>query len=343
MLNSILVPLDGSTFAEHALPAACAIARQAGAMLRLVHVHTLTPTPIYIEGEPVIDQNLVSLSRKHEQLYLTEIEGQLKATDPALRVTTEWLDRSLQSMVNEPLAAFLARHIVNTAPDLVVMTTHGRGGLERAWLGSVADTLVRLSHTPLLLLRPKTDAPDFSQLPTFKHILIPLDGSPLAEQVLTPALMVGDLMQAEYTLLRAVETVINPGYWPRVRMERSDWPLPHATEPHMVEVPPQAAGIAETELVATRAAEVELAKEYVAGIVQQFQTPERQIHSHVVLAESPANAILGAVQKYGCDLVTLATHGRSGVSRLLLGSVADKVLRGATTAVLIYRPQAVQP
>jgi len=342
MLNSILVPLDGSTFAEHALPMACAIARRAGATLRLVHVHTLTPTPIYIEGEPVIDENLVSLSHKHEQLYLAQIEGQLKAIDPALIVKTEWLDRSLQSMANEPLAAFLARHIANTAPDLVIMTTHGRGGLARAWLGSVADTLVRLSHTPLLLLRPQNDVPDFTQLPTIKHILIALDGSPLAEQVLPPALMLGDLMPAAYTLLRVVETAISPGYWPRVRMERSDWPLPHA-EPHMIEVLPQATSRAETELVATRASEVALAQDYIADAIQRFQSAERQLHSHVVLAESPADAILAAAQEYSCDLIALATHGRSGVSRLLLGSVADKVLRGATTAVLIYRPQAAHP
>ncbi|HMN26762.1 MAG TPA: universal stress protein, partial [Caldilineaceae bacterium] len=77
MYSSILVPLDGSLLSEHALPLACALALRANALLRLVHVHTLSTSPIYIEGQPVIDENLVSLSQEHERIYLERIKHQL--------------------------------------------------------------------------------------------------------------------------------------------------------------------------------------------------------------------------------------------------------------------------
>src|SRR5438067_676921 len=92
--------------------------------------------------------------------------------------------------------------------DLVVMTTHGRGPLGRLWLGSVADALVRDLAMPLLLVRPQETAPDFKREPLLKHLLLPLDGSPLAEQMLEPAVALGTLMEADYTLLRVIKPVV---------------------------------------------------------------------------------------------------------------------------------------
>ena len=82
------------------------------------------------------------------------------------------------------------------------MTTHGRGPLTRFWLGSVADELVRRASVPLLLVRPHEGVPDLAQEPILQHLLIPLDGSELAEQVLEPAVALGTLMAADYSLLR---------------------------------------------------------------------------------------------------------------------------------------------
>ena len=200
MYRSILVPLDGSVLSEQALPLACELAQRAKAVLRLVHVHApsaspiySSSSPIYIEGQPVIGENLASLSREHERTCLEHIKHQLAAVvGPHLEVTVEVLERPIESMVNESVAVFLANYVRTTGVDLVVMTTHGRSGLERVWLGSVADTLVRLSRIPILLLRPTVHAITYAQPPGLRKILIPLDGSSLAEQILEPALAIGE-------------------------------------------------------------------------------------------------------------------------------------------------------
>ena len=84
-----------------------------------------------------------------------------------------------------------------------MMTTHGHGPLSRFWLGSVADEMVRRATTPILLVRPHEKAIDLAAEPVLRHILIPLDGSALAEQVLGPAAALGSLLQCDdYTLLR---------------------------------------------------------------------------------------------------------------------------------------------
>src|SRR5262249_19392216 len=88
--------------------------------------------------------------------------------------------------------------------DLVIMTTHGRGVLGRFWLGSVADNLIRELPVPLLLVRPRETAPALEEVPDLRRILVPLDGSPLAETILEPAVALGSLLEAEYLLVRVI-------------------------------------------------------------------------------------------------------------------------------------------
>ena len=314
MYSSILVPLDGSLLSEHALPLACALALRANALLRLVHVHTLSTSPIYIEGQPVIDENLVSLSQEHERIYLERIKHQLASVaGPQLDITVNVLERPMESIVSEPLAVFLANYLLTTGVDLVVMTTHGRSGLERFWLGSVADTLVRLSSIPILLLRPTDSAINYAHPPSLRKILIPLDGSSLAEQILEPALAVGEVLHAEYTLLRVVKPATFAGFSSRPQMERLDMETNR-----------------EMEAAATN---------YLSNVAQRLQTADHQIWTRVLFANNPASAILEDAQHHATELIALATYGRSDWAHLTLGSVADKVLRGATVPVLIYRPR----
>jgi nucleotide-binding universal stress UspA family protein len=312
LYRSILVPLDGSSFAEHARPGACEIARRSGATLRLAHVHTLSATPIYVEGQPVIDEQLASLSQEHERIYLERLKHQLATLGPELNITVELLDRSLESIVSEPVGSFLAAYAAQTATDLIVMTTHGRGGLARFWLGSVADTLMRLSKVPILLLRPQEGAPAFAPLPVFQKILIPLDGSVLAEQIIEPALALGALMQAEYTLLRVVEPLF-PVYNFIARAKELD------------------------------EAAIEEARRYLKQVAQRLALEGRRLDTKVILSGETAHAILESAQHNGNNLIALATHGLSGLQRLMVGSIADKVLRGGRIPILLYRPQEERP
>lgn len=306
MYRNLLIPLDGSPFGEYALSFACSIAQRTGAALHLAHVHTLS-SPIYIAGMPVIDADLHSLAREHERAYLERIRESLTS---ATKLAVTCANLTSDSSVAATLAHFVAANQI----DLVVMTTHGRGGLERAWLGSVADALVRISSAPLLLLRPGENTPDIAQTPLFKRILIPLDGSALSEQILGPALELGGLAQAEYTLLRAAEPFALVGYAPLAQARQLDRQL-------------SLEGSAE-------------AQHYLDRVAERLREAGRTIHARALLAEQPAPMILDEARRLEVDLIAMTTHGRSGLARMLLGSVADKVLRGTVLPMLIMRPQA---
>jgi nucleotide-binding universal stress UspA family protein len=306
MYRKLLVPLDGSTFSEQALTFACDIAQRSGAKLHLVHVHTFSNI-IYVAGMPVIDAELQSLAQEHERAYLEQIRERLTATTE-LSITCANLDS--EGSVASTLGQYIEAHAI----DLVVMTTHGRGGLERAWLGSVADALVRCSLVPLLLLRPGEHAPDIVQPPQLKRILIPLDGSALSEHILSPALELGRLMGAEYTLLRAAEPFVMVGYAPLAQASRVDLKMSQA-------------GLDE-------------AQRYLDRVAARLHAEGAAIRTRALQAAHPAVAILEEAHRQGADLIAMTTHGRSGIARLLLGSVADKVLRGAALPMLIQRPRS---
>lgn len=306
MSKTILVPLDGSTLSERALPLACSIAQRSGATLRLVHVHMRhSANPLYVEGLPILDEDLHSLGREHERVYLQRTCTRLEA-ESDLTITCEILDGG------GSIAIDLVRDAVASGADLVVMTTHGRGGLERAWLGSVADGLVRLSTVPILLLRQAEGALETDGGPNIEHVVIPLDGSGLAEQIIEPALALGTCMEAKYTLLHVVEPV--------TRFDHS--PVTTTAD----------ASFRETEW-RQRAAE-----RYLDDVAQRLRAKGQQVATMVVHAPQPALAILEEARQRRNTVVAMATHGRSGLTRRLVGSIADKVLRGATMPVLLYRP-----
>src|SRR5262249_3646210 len=137
-------------------------------------------------------------ARQRKRAYLDQALARLGRAAPTA-VDAVLLEGSIIDAIREQAARSQA--------DLVVMTTHGRGPLGRFWLGSVADKLLRLLSVPLLLVNPGENPPDLTVEPAFKHILVPLDGSELAERMLTPATTLGGLMGSHYTLLRVIRPV----------------------------------------------------------------------------------------------------------------------------------------
>jgi nucleotide-binding universal stress UspA family protein len=179
------------------------------------------------------------------------------------------------------------------------MTTHSHGGLARFWLGSVADALVHVSPVPVLSLRPGEAVPHTNHPPVFQNILIPLDGSALAEDILKPALALGDRTRAAYTLLQWPNPYVLTGYAPLVQSAELDGQMTQAA--------------------------LAQGQRYLDGLGQRLRTHGRSIHVRVVLAAQSAVAILDAARAYSVDLITLATHGRTELAHLLIGSVADIV------------------
>jgi nucleotide-binding universal stress UspA family protein len=302
MYRSILVPLDGSPFGEHALPLALSIARRSGAQLYLAHVH-VDSVPMFVNGMVYLDPTADIQARERERAYLDALATRLaKRLDRA--ITTTLLDGMVADALHD--------YATQIEADLVVLTTHGRAGLARAWLGSVADTLMRRLPIPVLLVRPPEAAPDLNHEPVVARILIPLDGSTLAEQVLAHAMALGRPMQAAYTLLQAIDPVIL-GYTPAA----------------------YAMGLDELIIEQERVA----AQSYLAEIAERLRAESLRVETNVAIGPSAA-AILDYAHAHRVDLIALATHGRGGLQRWLLGSVADKVVRGASVPVLVYRPQA---
>ncbi len=311
MFRSLMVPIDGSLFAEQALPWALALARRAGAQLQLVHVHA----PLSEWYPEAFDASARTLSLHllaQQQVYLEQLLRRLRSVSEVPVAATV--------LKGEDVAVTLRATAASTNADLVVMTTHGRGPLQRLWLGSVADALVRELSMPLLLLRPSPAAVDLTQEPVVKHILLPLDGTALAEQILRPALALGRLLDADFTLL----WVVRP-----VRPSVSH--LGGAAFSERVEELLQ-------EVQKGQAKLCQQAEAYLDGVAGRLRAESLRVQTRMVVEAQPAQAILEEIATTGIDLVALETHGRKGLSRLLLGSVADKVLRGGTVPMLVHRP-----
>jgi len=311
MYRTLLVPLDGSPFAEHALPAALAIARRARSRLHLVSV--ITPlAEAYVEG--------LSFST-------AELEAQLEARQ---RTYLEGVARRLRDRADVPVtfaapqgevAGVLCQLLAQGEGDLVVMATHGRSPLGRFWLGSVADEMIRHTTAPLLLVRPGEDLPNLDHEPDLGKVVLPLDGSPLAEQILEPAVTLACLMPgASLTLVRAIHPVLPVVY-------TADAPDAAREAHHLTE-----------QVEAMQAHLRDEAQRYLEGVAERIRQRGIAVGVEVALEDQPALAILHEAEKVKAGLIALETHGRRGLTRLILGSVADKVIRGAHVPVLVQRP-----
>jgi nucleotide-binding universal stress UspA family protein len=291
----VLVPLDGSDLAERALTVAAALARRRGSALRLVYVHLpVASDPIHVEGLPIIDEHFRSLGHNHERAYLERVRDRLAAG-----VTTS------VALLDGPPATTLADDARTKGAGLIVMTAHGRGGIERAQLGSVADELIRISPVPLLLVRDGRGTVSSH----FRRIVVPLDGSSPSEKILEHALYLAHSdPPAELVLINVVQP------------------------------PPRGKWIANAPSEGNTAPQEENARRYLDGAARRLTAAGARVQASVLVASDVASAVLNFARDENADVIALATHGRSGLNRLALGRVADRVVRVATTPVLVVRP-----
>ncbi len=299
MFRMVVVPLDGSPFAEQALPHAVGIVRRAGATLDLVHVHVLHASEEQKVGRYAYDPGFDMEQQVNEQLYLESVAKSLATMSPV-----PWTAAVVSGLDSDGIL----QRVQDGKADLIVMTTHGRGPLGRFFIGGVADELIRQAAVPVLLVRPRDPAPGIVPEPLLEHVLVPLDGSSLAECILEPALDFVRLWKGRCTLLRVIEaSPPTTAAWPN---------RPRPSEQ-----------------------EQEIASEaYLEKIAGRLREEGMAVQTRIVVAPHAAPAILEEAQTQHCDLIALATHGWGGLRRMLLGSVTDKVVRGASLPVLAYRP-----
>jgi nucleotide-binding universal stress UspA family protein len=297
-LHSVLVPLDGSAFAEAALPLGISVARRAGARLRLVLVHSAVPW----RGDTAAGIEVALQNQERDYLQATA-----SRIDPAGSLVAE--TRLLQGAPGPALAA----EVEAGGADLVVMATHGRGPLSRVWIGSVADYLVRHLHVPVLLVRP-AEVPEVYGDTRLERVLVPLDSSSTSEQVLDAVLALGG-PGVSITLVHVVEPVLG--------VAEPSLPFPMPMDP---------------KLLGDLRAMAQARLDRVAGELRERGTT---VVTRVLTGIGPAGMILEEAATGQHDLIGMTTHGEGGLRRLLLGSVADKVVRATTSPVLVVRPGGV--
>lgn len=307
MLRSLMVPLDGSTFSESSLRFADRIARSTGGSLHLAHVHVpyepdglLGNTQFQFEGVNVAEYD--AQHREREAEYLTDLADRL--SDEGTSVDAKVLDGS---EVAEELAAYADE--VHT--DMIFITTHGYSGANRLWIGSVADEMIRRTTRPLFVIHPEAKGALPEGVFSVRRILIPLDGSKLAESVLDPATELARATGARITLLHVVPMP-----------ELSGWPVlaPMRAKP---------------------VAKLDGAINYLDGIASELRDEGLEVDVRALRGQQPAITIADAAREVDADVIALATHGYGGLKRALLGSVADKLLRTSTLPLLIMRPPVV--
>ncbi len=322
MFQTILVPLDGTAGSERAIPVAARLARASGGSLVFLRV-ALTPARGALFGP---EPELASEKTPYEP-EITEASTYL------MTVTNTYADElagiSVQTEVATggpaPAVFFTAqrKHV-----DLIVLCSHDESGLKRWVLGSMAHEAAQWSPVPVVLLHERGASLPRPERSSPLRLLIALDGSELAEAALEPAITLLRLLapadQSELHLLSVVDIPFELG-----RMHGPtffDRELREQVEQDGKEY---------LEQVCARLRR---------GLLADQPIP---ITTAVILSTNVPGAILTYAERSGdqqraghADLITLATHGRSGVMRLLMGSVTEEVMRRSTVPLLIVRPQA---
>ena len=295
--GAIVVPVDGSRLAERALALAIPLAEQHGAALVLAHAHE-PPLPLMVGGgAPVRDAALDATQRAEAVLYTEKLA---KRVAKLTRVPVSGLIRDGKVV---PVLATLVRE---THAGLVVMSTHGRGGFQRFWLGSVADAFVRQATVPVLLVRgTRPPAKRLAGAAPFVRALVPVDGSRRAEHAVEAAKGLLGRGPARLTLLHVVH------------------PMSALAGQNLKRAP-------EEEVVAT----------YLEPLARRTATPTLDVRLDVKVEANVARVVMDAVEAHDADVIALAGQGLSGVQRLLVGSVADKLIRTAPVPVLVVPTHA---
>jgi len=303
MYKKMLIPLDRSELAEVVFPHAREIAGRLGLQVVLLHVASREEHDRVSSFKGYLDSKSEALLN---QAYYVQRSSGKPTKDGNVRVT------SVLTVGNPPEE--ILQYVEENSVDLVLMATHGRSGITRWALGSVADKVLRRSSVPVWLVRAAKPESGVSAMWPNMKVLVPLDGSTMAESVLphVEALSRQRGIEMEVTLMRVIEhqpanadrSAEKAGPGKDARRRKDD----------------------------TRAE----CEAYLADIAGKLSSSAVSVRSEV-LAGDPSEQIIEYANKNRSGLVLMATHGRSGVGRWAFGSVADRVLRRSSRPLLLVR------
>jgi len=288
-VKRILVPLDGSKLSEKVLPQVELLAKRSNAEVILLRV--------------------VPFSWPSEFLHVREMGDKLdkEASDYLFAINAKLIEKGIrgeccvhEGSVPEIVCDFAKGNEI----DLIAMSTHGRRGVKRWALGSVADKVIQTSSVPVLLNRITGKKVTSSH---YKNILIPVDGSHFSENVFPQARYLVELFKAKVWFLHVIDT-------------------------HLVE-----------SFTALKDNIIEEDGKSIENIQNYFSTIEKRVKETQVAYElvikkgNPAETICDFAKENEIDLIAMSTHGRGGIARWALGSVADKVVQSSSKPVLLIR------
>lgn len=297
MFKKILVPLDGSPLAEYALTPAFDLAMQNASELIVLNA---------VEIEPIVmPEPTIAIHAIEEELAQTRTRREAYLKSIIRRVMLPSIKPRIVQKFGNP-----AQVILETAAeeevDLIVMSTHGLSGFARWVMGSVTERVLRHAPCPVFVVR---------QPKLYRKLLLPVDGSPLAEAAVEPAIHVALLLGADITVFSAE---------PTTKPVAGDLEALDYFEP----------GLAEKAALAP----YQVAEQYVQQLAGRIEALSGLDVLYALRTGSPAEAILDYIHSHNIDLVVMATHGRTGLGRWVYGSVTEKVLRHASCNLLVVRP-----
>jgi nucleotide-binding universal stress UspA family protein len=312
-MKTIIVPLDGSALGEQALPYARLYAALLDANVVLLRVVTDEEQQAFLFRRAA-ELRLEAFPRSDEPPDAHPSVALADSAAAYLEAQAEMLRAAGLHVAVSVYTGSAAECIVEAShhPDtLIIMATHGYSGLRRWTIGSVADKVVHNAAVPVLLVR--AGAVPSLPLP-LARIMVPLDGSAIATQALPVAVEFATRARADLVLLQAVLPFVDltPAYAPLSR----PLPVPH--------------DLIDEERTAVQ--------QQLQQVVAHLNRPDLRI-SLVTEVGYPADVILDEAGKRRADLIVMATHGRSGLRRWVLGSVADKVLHASHIPLLLVRAQ----
>ena len=304
MYKVIMVPTDGSGFDREAIRVALRIAERSNAKVRLVRV---LASDSFFGTTPEGHWTPMSAEVGHSErtsalsdLYALAAECR-SGFKPDVTVDLHG------GPVADVLQGYARRHEV----DLIVMSTHGRTGVSRLSLGSVTDSLIRHTSIPVLVVKSPESYLNPQLGRAFKRIVVPLDGSTLAEQIFPRVLTLAKLEGAEVSLL---QVLIPHSY---SQKEMFDPNLPWWDK------------------------DVSLAQAYLFRVASRLRRNGLVVTTDIVIGENAADAIGDFASREKADIIAIATHGRGGLARMVRGSVADAIMHSGKLSMLVLKPDDV--
>ena len=310
MYRNMLVLLDGSELAEVVFP----FAKELAARLNL------EVTMLQVYGN--IGRNFVPAHQAYIERAADKIKSQIEDVQERLGIPLEEKQIEVRGeLADGHYAEEILTYAESNNIDLILMASHGRSGIRRWRMGSVADKVLRAAKVPVLFIRAGAeDTTPYDEWPT-RTIMAPMDGSETAESVLPHVVALAKQRAIEpvtVNLIRVCDPPIAPSYY----------------SPELSGVPLNWGEFMEQEMTRCK----QTASDYLSNIAKQLDNQGIKAEPTILVGKA-ADEIIDFASKNPFSIIVMATHGRTGLSRLVFGSVTESVLQAVSNPILLTKPE----